>query len=165
MNAGGRAPPNHRGFIIAGRARTFSARDNIQAYVAFMSRGAAGSIWEYPENKGNKLQHGAIRRDMNRARRSIRRRRARNGPIKQGATPVTEAGDIVSVLQPIMGVAVSKPDRDAGETTRYADPASDERTRIVALLSPIPVAIDPPLAIAAPNRAHGAVGAGHCRTA
>jgi DNA processing protein len=41
-----------------------------------------------------------------------------------------------------MGVAVSEPDREAGETSRGADPASDERARIVALLSPIPVAID-----------------------
>jgi DNA processing protein len=50
-----------------------------------------------------------------------------NGLIKQGATPVTEAADIVSVLQPIMGVAVSEPDREAGETSRCADPASGER--------------------------------------
>jgi DNA processing protein len=41
-----------------------------------------------------------------------------------------------------MGVAVSEPDRGAGETSRCADTASDERARIVALLSPIPVAID-----------------------
>jgi DNA processing protein len=65
-----------------------------------------------------------------------------NGLIKQGATPVTESADIVSVLQPIMGVAVSEPNRDAGETSRDTDPGSDERARIVALLSPIPVAID-----------------------
>jgi DNA processing protein len=65
-----------------------------------------------------------------------------NGLIKQGATPVTESGDIVSVLQPIIGAAVSEPDQDRGEISRDADPASDERARIVALLSPIPVAID-----------------------
>jgi DNA processing protein len=65
-----------------------------------------------------------------------------NGLIKQGATPVTEAADIVSVLQPIMGVAVSEPDRETGDTSQGADPASSERARIVALLSPIPVAID-----------------------
>jgi DNA processing protein len=66
--------------------------------------------------------------------------------IKQGATPVTESADIVSVLQPIIGVALSEPDRDAGEAGRgqdpTQDPASDERARIVALLGPIPVAID-----------------------
>jgi DNA processing protein len=69
-----------------------------------------------------------------------------NGLIKLGATPVTESADIVSVLRPIMGVAVSEPDRDAGEAGRgqepAQDPASDERARVVALLSPIPVAID-----------------------
>jgi DNA processing protein len=65
-----------------------------------------------------------------------------NGLIKQGATPVTESGDIVSVLHPIMGAAVSEPDRDAGELSRDANPASDDRARIIALLSPIPVAID-----------------------
>ena len=54
---------------------------------------------------------------------------------------MTEAADIVSVLQPIMGVAVSEPDREAGEVRRRVDPASDERARIVALLSPIPVSI------------------------
>jgi DNA processing protein len=65
-----------------------------------------------------------------------------NGLIKQGATPVTESADIVSVPQPIIGVAVSEPDRDAGETSRDTDPASDERARVLTLLSPIPVAID-----------------------
>jgi DNA processing protein len=50
-----------------------------------------------------------------------------DGLIKQGATPVTEAADIVSVLQPIMGTEL---------------PAPDERTRIVGLLSPAPVLID-----------------------
>jgi DNA processing protein len=41
-----------------------------------------------------------------------------DGLIKQGSTPVTEAADIVSVLQPIMGTEL---------------PAPDERTRIVGL--------------------------------
>jgi DNA processing protein len=48
----------------------------------------------------------------------------------------------VSVLQPIIGAAVSEPDRESGEISRGPDPASDERARIVALLSPIPVAMD-----------------------
>ena len=47
-----------------------------------------------------------------------------NSLIKQGATPVTESADIVSVLQPVIGVAVSEPDRDAGQTSRDTDPAS-----------------------------------------
>ena len=65
-----------------------------------------------------------------------------NGLIKQGATPVTELADLVSVLQRIMGLAVKEPEQEGGETSRNADPASDERARIVALLSPIPVSID-----------------------
>ena len=69
-----------------------------------------------------------------------------NGLIKQGATPVTETADIVSVLQPIMeekelparepSGAQNKP---AGED---AEPAADERARIVGLLGPAPVSID-----------------------
>jgi DNA processing protein len=69
-----------------------------------------------------------------------------NGLIKQGATPVTETADIVAVLRPIMEekkfpaheADPSAEDDTAGEV----DPASDERTRIVALLGPGPVQID-----------------------
>ncbi len=67
-----------------------------------------------------------------------------NGLIKQGATPVTEAADIVGALQPIMGIA--EPDRGLepadGARTSGAEPAADERGRIVALMSPAPVSID-----------------------
>jgi DNA processing protein len=67
-----------------------------------------------------------------------------NGLIKQGATPVTEAGDIISVLQPIMGLELParEPERDDMEPAQNIEPAPDERTRIVALLSPVPVSID-----------------------
>jgi DNA processing protein len=69
-----------------------------------------------------------------------------NGLIKQGATPVTETADIIAVLRPIMEekkfpaheADPSAEDDTAGEV----DPASDERTRIVALLGPAPVQID-----------------------
>ena len=70
-----------------------------------------------------------------------------NGLIKQGATPVTETADIVSVLRPIMEqkeIPAREPglqpsEGDAGEE---AEPAPDERTRIVSLLGPSPVLID-----------------------
>jgi DNA processing protein len=70
-----------------------------------------------------------------------------NGLIKQGATTVTEAADIIfhiSVLQPIMGVEPSPqeleaPDREAAPG---AEPALDERSRIIGLLSPAAVLID-----------------------
>jgi DNA processing protein len=65
-----------------------------------------------------------------------------NSLIKQGATPVTESADIVFMLQPIMGVAVKEPDGEGSEASQGAEPAADERARIVALLSPTPVLID-----------------------
>ncbi len=70
-----------------------------------------------------------------------------NGLIKQGATPVTETADIVSVLQPIMEqkeIPAREPElqpSDAG-ADEDAEPAPDERARIVALLGPAPVQID-----------------------
>ena len=67
-----------------------------------------------------------------------------NGLIKQGATPVTETSDIVAVLQPIMGVALTarEPEPTDGDRLEDVDPAADERARIVALLSPTPVQVD-----------------------
>jgi DNA processing protein len=67
-----------------------------------------------------------------------------NSLIKQGATPVTETADIVAVLEPIMGVALTarEPEPTDGDRQHDADPAADERARIVALLSPAPVLVD-----------------------
>jgi DNA processing protein len=66
-----------------------------------------------------------------------------NGLIKQGATPVTETADIISVLQPIMEqheLLAREPERDI--VPDDGDPAEDERARVVALLGPAPVQID-----------------------
>jgi DNA processing protein len=66
-----------------------------------------------------------------------------NGLIKQGATPVTETADIVSVLQPIMEqheLFAREPERDM--LPDDSAPADDERARIVTLLGPAPVQID-----------------------
>jgi DNA processing protein len=67
-----------------------------------------------------------------------------NSLIKQGATPVTEAADIISVLRPIMGIG--EPARalepDDSETPQAAEPADDERHQIVGLMSPTPVSLD-----------------------
>jgi DNA processing protein len=67
-----------------------------------------------------------------------------NSLIKQGATPVTETADIVAVLRPIIGMDVParEPEREEVEGATPAEPAPDERSRIVALLSPTPVSID-----------------------
>ena len=67
-----------------------------------------------------------------------------NGLIKQGATPVTEAADITAVLRPIMGLELParEPELEPGEPPQAVEPAPDERSRIVGLLSPTPVLID-----------------------
>ena len=63
-----------------------------------------------------------------------------NGLIKQGATPVTEAADVISVLEPIMTekkIPAREPEPLAdGEASADVEPAPDERTRIVGLLGP-----------------------------
>jgi DNA processing protein len=67
-----------------------------------------------------------------------------NGLLKQGATPVTEAADIIAVLQPIAGtdLPAREPEDLRGAPDEYTEPAPDERTRIVGLLSPVPISID-----------------------
>ena len=66
-----------------------------------------------------------------------------NSLIKQGATPVTEADDIVSVLRPIIGADLPTREDDTDEAEKsQAEPAPDERARVIALLSPAPVSLD-----------------------
>jgi DNA processing protein len=69
-----------------------------------------------------------------------------NGLIKQGATPVTETSDIVSVLQPIMQekeLPAREPELEAEQGGgEDSEPAASERVRIVGLLGPAPVSLD-----------------------
>jgi DNA processing protein len=66
-----------------------------------------------------------------------------NGLLKQGATLVTEAADVITVLEPILGRDVDLPAREPDAMTGTAgEPAEDERSRIISLLGPTPVAID-----------------------
>ncbi len=67
-----------------------------------------------------------------------------NGLLKQGVTPVTEANDVIAVVQPILGhpspvmsAAEAEPDRPPAD-----GPDGEARARILDLLGPTPVAID-----------------------
>jgi DNA processing protein len=68
-----------------------------------------------------------------------------NGLLKQGATLVTEAADVVTVLRPILGQpidwAAQEPERSP-PSPPGAEPGAGERTRIIALLGPTPVLMD-----------------------
>jgi DNA processing protein len=67
-----------------------------------------------------------------------------NGLLKQGATLVTGAADVIEVLEPILGRGIEPPPAREPEPPAPAEiePAEDERARIVALLGPTPTAID-----------------------
>jgi DNA processing protein len=68
-----------------------------------------------------------------------------NGLLKQGAMLVTEAADVITVLEPILGrgadLPALEPERDTSGPLDN-EPHKDDRTRIINLLGPTPVAID-----------------------
>jgi len=63
-----------------------------------------------------------------------------NDLIKQGATLVTEAADVINAVQPILArpLSLEEPDDEYSE----ANPDSGDRARIVALLGPTPILLD-----------------------
>jgi DNA processing protein len=67
-----------------------------------------------------------------------------NALLKQGATLVTEAADVLTVLHPIIGrstvLLAKEPEGDA--LSPAGEPTAQQRERIVALLGPSPVGID-----------------------
>ena len=66
-----------------------------------------------------------------------------NGLLKQGATLVTEANDVISVLQPILGQSLDLPaEEPEAEPPSSGEPGTGERARITGLLGPTPVSID-----------------------
>ena len=63
-----------------------------------------------------------------------------NGLLKQGATLVTEASDIIDVLRPILGQTPDLPAQEPdAEMSAAGEPDPDERERITGLLGPTPV--------------------------
>jgi DNA processing protein len=66
-----------------------------------------------------------------------------NGLLKQGAILVTEAADVVSVLQPILGRRLDAPvEEPEPAPLPSAEPGANDRARIIGLLGPTPVAVD-----------------------
>jgi|SRR5262245_36552819 len=64
-----------------------------------------------------------------------------NGLLKQGATLVTQAADVLTVLEPIRGRPAGLAEDDA-EAIAPVPPEDAQRARIVELLGPTPVGID-----------------------
>jgi DNA processing protein len=65
-----------------------------------------------------------------------------NDLIKQGATLVTDAADVIAVLHPILGLAVELRAEEPEAPAPGAEPGAPERARIIELLGPTPVPID-----------------------
>jgi DNA processing protein len=68
-----------------------------------------------------------------------------NGLLKQGATLITEAADVIAVLEPILGRGFDLPAQEPEPDTPGpldVEPGEDERARITSLLGPTPVSID-----------------------
>jgi len=66
-----------------------------------------------------------------------------NELIKQGATLITGAADVIAAVEPILDrpIILTAEEPEAPELN-MREPGSDERDRIIALLGPTPVAID-----------------------
>jgi DNA processing protein len=65
-----------------------------------------------------------------------------NDLLKQGATLVTEASDVIHAVAPIMERPAMMPLREDDEDTWPADPDAGDRAQIIGLLGPSPVSID-----------------------
>jgi DNA processing protein len=65
-----------------------------------------------------------------------------NDLIKQGATLVSDAADVIAVLRPILGAPVELRAEEPEGSAPGAEPGAAERARIIGLLGPTPVPID-----------------------
>jgi DNA processing protein len=64
-----------------------------------------------------------------------------NDLIKQGATLITEASDVIQAVEPIMGRPIELREPDDDEPLA-PEPGANDRTRIVNLLGPTPILLD-----------------------
>jgi DNA processing protein len=76
-----------------------------------------------------------------------------NDLIKQGATLVTEAADVIHAVEPIMERPVVFPLGEPGGERLAPDPDASDRARITELLGPSPVSIDDLIRMAATSPA------------
>jgi DNA processing protein len=65
-----------------------------------------------------------------------------NGLLKQGATLVTEAADVLAVVRPILGRRIAQAVEEPDSERRLTEPDGSERARITGLLGPTAVSID-----------------------
>jgi DNA processing protein len=66
-----------------------------------------------------------------------------NELLKQGATLVTQADDVITVLRPILGHPIEQPAEEPEPACApRGEPGHSERSRIVDLLGPTPVPVD-----------------------
>ncbi len=65
-----------------------------------------------------------------------------NELLKEGATPVTGAADVVTVLRPILGQPIGEPEESEPLPSPAEEIGDDQRSRIIGLLGPTPVLVD-----------------------
>ena len=63
-----------------------------------------------------------------------------NDLIKQGATLITEAADVIQAVEPIMGRPIAL--REDDDDPLVPEPAESDRERIIGLLGPTPILLD-----------------------
>jgi len=63
-----------------------------------------------------------------------------NGVIKQGATLITEAKDVIEAVEPIMGRPLALREQD--DEPLVGDPDGADRAHIISLLGPTPILLD-----------------------
>ena len=65
-----------------------------------------------------------------------------NQLIRDGATLIQSAADVLETVRPIAGLMLNSPKRDYRKANDMPDPGDAERNRILNLLSPTPVPVD-----------------------